>query len=209
MVADESQLPDRWTTIADEVRASIRVQRSEFIGIAFPCGAEEQFRKRLDEIQREYHDATHHCWAFTLFSSGEILTRNSDAGEPAGSAGRPIAMTIEGSGLSDMGIVVVRYYGGVKLGTGGLARAYRDAALAALADVSRVERAVTLRIAVKLPFARTAVAYRLIDPPDIALSAERHHAEGTTFVFDVRRGRLAALRQELIDQQIEVDDSSS
>src|SRR3954447_25472021 len=115
--------------------------------MAFPVSGEEAFFAELHAIEKTHFDATHHCWAFRLFA--EERTRSSDAGEPAGTAGEPILSTF--CGFYEGGVVVVRWYGGVKLGTGGLGRAYREAAAGAMAMAPVVERYVYSRVSVIVP----------------------------------------------------------
>jgi uncharacterized YigZ family protein len=197
-----SDLPDSYRTLREEAEARCRVQRSEFIGVAFPVSSESSFAARLAELQKSHFSATHHCWAYRLFDEGRQTGRSSDAGEPAGTAGRRILTAIESAGLADAGVVVIRYYGGVKLGTGGLARAYRDAAQQALREAPLEERLIYQRITVTVPFSRMNDAYRLIAPPDILVAGE-NYGEVNELAFDVRRSlagpftrRLETLRLE-------------
>jgi len=97
-------------------------------------------------VEKRHFDATHHCWAFRLFDG---RARSSDAGEPSGTAGKPIAMAIEGAGLHDVAVIVVRWVGGIKLGTGGLARAYGETAAAVLASAPLVDRYIYARFDVR------------------------------------------------------------
>ncbi len=122
---------DHYLTLTGRAAARIKVERSEFLGIAVPAATIGEFLEELVAAGKKHHDATHHCWAFRPFAGPD---RSSDAGEPNGTAGKPIANAIKGAGLHDTGVVVVRWYGGVKLGTGGLSRAYHDSAAAALRD---------------------------------------------------------------------------
>lgn len=197
------QLPDSYDTIASSHRASIKVSRSEFIGIAFPTSEEDSFFSELQRIEKEFFDATHHCWAFRLFDGGHDRTRSSDAGEPSGTAGKPILNAIVGSALSDVGVVVVRYYGGVKLGTGGLARAYRDAAQEVLNAVARETRYVYDEIRVEAPFSRINQLYRLVEPPRVLLHGEAF-GEPNVFTFRVRRSEAETFRDNLRKQQFVV-----
>lgn len=194
---------DSWTTLREEVRAAIRTQRSEFIGIAFPCASEETFQRQLAAIQREHFDATHHCWAWRLFAGAAPVARSSDAGEPSGSAGRPILGAIESADLYDVAVIVVRYYGGVKLGTGGLGRAYRDAAREALSTGDRLEQYLYERVTAEVPFSQISVPYRLLDPPHVTIESEEY-GERNLFTFRVRRSRRDALEQELVRQRFEI-----
>ena len=187
---------DCFETISAPQRHSLKIQRSEFIGVAFPIENDDAFFPQLTALQKEYFDATHHCWAFRLFEEGEIRGRSSDAGEPSGTAGKPILNAMVSAELANLGVVVVRYYGGVKLGTGGLARAYRDAAQAVLGDVARERRYLYEPIEVEVPFHHLSTAYRLVAPPDIVLRSEEF-AEKNVFRFDVRRSAVARFRAEL------------
>src|SRR4028119_1126266 len=116
---------DHYRTLAGPRELSHKIERSEFLGLAFPVTSEEEFFAVLERAQKKYFDATHHCWAFRLFA--ESRSRSSDAGEPSGTAGKPILAAIEGAALHDLGVIVVRWYGGIKLGTGGLGRGERGA----------------------------------------------------------------------------------
>ena len=104
---------------------------SRFIALAFPVETEEEVKARVAQIRKEYHDARHHCHAYRLGYKGDVW-RASDDGEPSGSAGRPILGQIDSAELSDVLVVVVRYFGGIKLGVPGLIRAYKTATADAL-----------------------------------------------------------------------------
>ena len=173
---------DHYRTIAAACEFRQKIERSDFLAIAVPVAAEEDLFAELARLQKRYFDATHHCWAFRLFDG---RARSSDAGEPSGTAGKPIAMAIEGAGLHDVGVIVIRWFGGIKLGTGGLARAYGDTAAGALAAAKPVDRYLYTRFEVVVPFSRLNDAYRLIDPPNVLLAGEEF-GETNVFRFDVR-----------------------
>jgi putative IMPACT (imprinted ancient) family translation regulator len=130
-------------------RREIRVLGSRFIAEAAPVGDEDAARSARRSFLDEFPDATHHCWALSLSTSLGERVLVDDAGEPAGTAGAPILQAIRGAGVTNALVVVARYFGGVKLGKGGLARAYRDAAKAAItsAGVSEAVPTVRLRLA--------------------------------------------------------------
>jgi uncharacterized YigZ family protein len=192
---------DHYRTIAARVEYSLKVERSEFLGIAFPVANEEEFFAQLAQAEKKHFDATHHCWAFRLFAEGESRQRSSDAGEPAGTAGKPIQSAIEGARLHDVGVIVVRWFGGVKLGTGGLSRAYRAAAAETLERTQPVDRYQYDRIDAVVPFDMLSVAYRLVKPPDVILAAERF-GEENVFSFDVRRSMAQRFRLELAEKRL-------
>src|SRR4051794_9945960 len=111
---------DHYRTPAAVAEFRQKIERSEFLGIVFPVSSEEQFFEELQRIEKRYFDATHHGWAFRLWGG---RTRSSDAGEPSGTAGKPILSAIEGADLFDCGVVGVRWDGGGEVGGGGRARA--------------------------------------------------------------------------------------
>ena len=153
----------------------------------------------MSSAKKKWFDATHHCWAFRLFAGGRA--RSSDAGEPSGSAGKPILAAIEGADFHDAGVIVVRWYGGVKLGTGGLSRAYRETAALALQEAKPLDRYVYTRIDVTVPYELLSVVYRLVHPPDIVLAEERF-GEETVFGFDVRAGGVEAFTKMLTEKRL-------
>jgi uncharacterized YigZ family protein len=191
---------DHYRTLTASAEARIKVERSEFLGVAFPVTSEEEFFAELARIEKKYFDATHHCWAFRLFSGRE---RSSDAGEPSGTAGKPILGAIDSAQLHDVAVVVVRWYGGVKLGTGGLARAYRESAATVLRNAKSEERFIYKRINVVVPFERLSDAYRLVHPPDVLLSGETY-GERNVFAFDVRASKADAFVAVMVEKRLEV-----
>jgi uncharacterized YigZ family protein len=197
-----SVLIDSFTTIAAPAEATLKIQRSEFIGLAIPCSSGTEFASQLQKIQKQYFDATHHCWAYRLFDDGKFSERSSDAGEPSGTAGRPMALAISSSEIADAGVIVVRYYGGVKLGTGGLARAYRDATHAALGAAEKRARFVYQSVAVHIPFDRINSAYRMVDVPDVRLEREEY-GEQNVFHYLVRLSHLDRFEHSLTEQRLE------
>jgi uncharacterized YigZ family protein len=190
---------DRYSTVAGRVEFRQKIERSDFLGFAFPVAEEHAFFAALDQIAKRHFDATHHCWAFRLFQ--DARSRSSDAGEPHGTAGRQILSAIEGANLFDVGVVVVRWFGGLKLGTGGLSRAYRHTAAETLRRADVVDRYVYDRLRVVVPFERLSDAYRMVDPPAVLLIEERF-GETNEFVFDVRRSRRTEFVQTLESRRL-------
>lgn len=124
----------------DRPVAEIEIKRSRFIACAARVVDEDAARGFLADIRASYPDARHHCSAYILrVEAANPVERSSDDGEPAGTAGQPMLEVLRGSGLQDVAVVVVRYFGGVKLGTGGLVRAYQGATRAVL-DSARTTR---------------------------------------------------------------------
>jgi len=124
-------MSDLYRTIQDTSKGIYKEKGSKFLAFAFPVETEEDIGKRLEELRKEYHDARHHCYAWRLGTDKERFRVNDD-GEPSGSAGNPIFNQIQSRELTNLLVVVVRYFGGTLLGVGGLIHAYRSAASDAL-----------------------------------------------------------------------------
>jgi uncharacterized YigZ family protein len=192
---------DHYRTLAASAEFRQKIDRSEFLGVAFPVETDEAFFAELAALTKRHYDATHLCWGFRLFANGEIRARSADAGEPSGTAGKPILSAIEGADVYDVAVVVVRWYGGVKLGTGGLSRAYRETASETLRAASIDHRYVYKRIRVAVPFDQLGVVYRLIDAPHVVLAAE-HFGESNEFDFDVRLSRAEEFGRLLTEKRL-------
>lgn len=190
---------DHYRTIAARTEFRHKIERSEFLGIAIPVTTEDAFFEELQRAQKQHFDATHHCWAYRLFTGAR--SRSSDAGEPSGTAGKPILTAIEGAAFHDVGVIVVRWYGGIKLGTGGLSRAYRDTAVETLRQVQIVNKLIYVRCKVVVPFDSLGVIYRLANPPDVVL-VEEHYGDENIFELDVRESQAAAFRKRLTELRL-------
>jgi uncharacterized YigZ family protein len=151
---------DPYPTLAGRGEAETRVRASRFLAVAAPVGSEEEARALLAERQRLHFDATHHCSAWRLHDG---VWRANDAGEPSGSAGAPILAAIDGAGLEDCAVVVTRYFGGTKLGVGGLIRAYGEAAALAVRGAPRRLATPADRVRVRYPYAHTAAVMRVME----------------------------------------------
>ncbi len=123
----EDRALDSYHTVYKGGTAEIVEKKSRFIAEVFPVSSEEEAMEYLEETRKKYWDARHHCWAYVT-GRNPASERMSDDGEPAGTAGKPILEVIRGRGLTDVFVVVTRYFGGTLLGTGGLVRAYTSAA---------------------------------------------------------------------------------
>ena len=156
----------RYPVPAEEIRREIIVVNSRFIASLAPAFNVEQARAFIARVKGEYPDASHHVPAYLIGSGQSVTAHCSDAGEPSGTAGRPALAVLQGSGLGDVVVVVTRYFGGTKLGTGGLVRAYSDAVRTVLADVSRAERVPTHTIMVELPYNLLERTRRLVSACD-------------------------------------------
>lgn len=132
-------IQDSYKSVASHSEGLFKDNGSRFIAHAYPVETEEEIKAIVDSLKKEYHDARHHCYAYRLGHLGDKFRANDD-GEPSGSAGRPILGQIDSAGLSDILVVVVRYFGGIKLGIPGLIRAYKTSTLDALEQAEIVEK---------------------------------------------------------------------
>ena len=139
MESTNSHIQDSYYSIPFTTRGLYKNKGSRFLSWAYPVETEESVKAILNDLRKEYHDARHHCYAYRLGWQGEQYRANDD-GEPSSSAGRPILGQIDSRGLSDVLVVVVRYFGGIKLGIPGLIKAYKTAAAEALDEAGKVEK---------------------------------------------------------------------
>lgn len=142
---------DLYQTVAAPAEAACRERSSKFLAWIYPVRDEEQIRGYLDALRKRFFDATHHCYAWRLGPKGEAFRANDD-GEPSGTAGKPILGQLLSNDLTDCLVVVVRYFGGTKLGVPGLIAAYREAAAAAIEAAQIVERTVDRIVTVDFPY---------------------------------------------------------
>ena len=169
---------------AARARAELRVVNSRFIADAAPAATVEDAKAFIAAIRAEMPDAAHHVFAYIVGHGATTTLGMTDDGEPPGTAGRPVMAVLNGSGLGDVVLVVTRYFGGTLLGTGGLVRAYGDAAKAVLSELPRAEKIDRSDLAIVLPYAAYEPARRL-------LAAHAGEVLDETFAADVMlRARL-------------------
>ena len=142
---------DVYKTIAAISKGSITEQRSKFISYALPVRTPEEVKEKIETFRKQYYDARHVCWAY-LLGAERLQFRINDDGEPSSTAGKPILGVINSHELTDVLIVVIRYFGGIKLGTSGLIIAYRAAALDAIANAKIIEKTINETISIKFTY---------------------------------------------------------
>ncbi len=150
-----------YLTIEAPAEAIYKEKSSKFLAFAYPVADEEEIRSRLEALRKRYYDATHHCYAWRLGPHGEAFRANDD-GEPSSTAGRPILGQLLSHETTDCLIVVVRYFGGTKLGVPGLIAAYKESAAEVLAAARMVQRTVDRRIAVNFSYAAMNNIMRIV-----------------------------------------------
>ena len=142
----------RYPIPAAETEAEIEVLKSRFIATLAPVFSVDEARAFVKQIRARYSDASHNVPAFLVGYGSSVTAHCNDDGEPSGTAGRPMLAVLQGSGLGDVAVVVTRYWGGTKLGTGGLVRAYGDAVKEVLAVTQRAEKVPTHMVLLALPY---------------------------------------------------------
>lgn len=154
-------MTDSYTTITDIAEGTYSELRSKFLAFAIPVRTADEALDRVAQYQKEYFDARHVCWAYRLGADGQEY-RSNDNGEPSGTAGKPILGQLISHDLSDVLLVVVRYFGGVKLGTSGLIVAYRTAASEALAAANKIERLVEQEMKLTFTYDHMNLVMRMV-----------------------------------------------
>jgi uncharacterized YigZ family protein len=181
---------------ARETRAEIRVANSRFIATLAPVFSVEAARSFIARIRAEFSGATHNVPAFVVGHGASVITHSSDDGEPSGTAGRPALAVLSGSGLGDAAVVVTRYFGGTKLGTGGLVRAYGDAVRAVLDVTPHARKVPTHLILLVSP-------YNWYDRLLLLIAAHGGQVEEQDFAADITlsmripAGRFPAFQEAL------------
>ena len=189
-------MTDSFLTLQTAGEAVYTEKRSKFYAFAYPVKCEEDVKQHVAALRKKFYDARHVCYAYALGHDG-MQTRCNDDGEPSGSAGKPILGQIRSVGLTRVLVVVVRYFGGVKLGTGGLAVAYKTAAADALAAATQVEQLVMERLVVEVPYADADTAMRFVREGEGEITARDYTTTSTLLTIEVRRSLLLPLRERL------------
>lgn len=186
---------DSYRTLAAPSEAALRELSSKFLAYAYPVQSEEQIRPILDELHKRYYDATHLCYAWRLGPHGETYRANDD-GEPSGTAGKPILGQLLSNNVTDALVVVVRYFGGTKLGVPGLIAAYREAAAEALAAAQIVEMTVDRTLVVCFPYLVMNDIMRVVKEQQPRIGAQTFD-NLCTMELTIRESRAAELSEKL------------
>lgn len=165
-------MADTYLTLARPSEAIFREKMSKFLAFAHPASTVEEAKAVIAQYQKKYFDARHVCWAYMLgFERTDF--QSNDNGEPSGTAGKPILGQINSFGLTDTVIVVVRYFGGIKLGTSGLIAAYREAARLSLEEAEIVERKVMKHISFTFPYLSMNDVMRLVKQSNLEILSQQ------------------------------------
>jgi uncharacterized YigZ family protein len=189
---------DSYLSLKEPVTAKITRKKSRFIALLYPITSEEEVPGIIEEVRHAYHDASHRCYAYRLMGESGPIVYTNDAGEPAGSAGGPILQQVEGKSLYDVLAVVVRYFGGKKLGLGGLIRAYADATKEALSAATLIEKHREVKLAITFPSEIGSRVMGLIHRYPTRVEEVAYDDEGRVLIA-IPPSRVERFTQELKD----------
>lgn len=202
---------DTYNALTQKGEAIYTEKRSKFYAFALPVETEEDVKKWLTEYRKKYYDARHACYAYALGTDGSI-TRANDDGEPSGTAGRPILGQIRSVNTTNTLVIVIRYFGGVKLGTGGLCVAYKTAAAAALADATIEEKIIKETVKMEVPYSDADTAMRFIREEGAEITARDYTATTTILSACIRqkdKEKLIERLEKILSLKIFKDDEEN
>jgi uncharacterized YigZ family protein len=190
---------DTYKTIKSQAEGLYKEKGSRFLAIAIPVSDQDAIKPILDKIRKEHHEARHHCYAYMIGHERKIWRVNDD-GEPSGTGGRPILGQINSNGLTNLIIVVSRYFGGTLLGVSGLINAYRSAAASALQNADQVERTLQEYYEITYPYISMNDVMKILKDEDIYQSRQSFSLECTIFInFRVSAKEKILLRLSRIE----------
>jgi len=187
---------DTYFSVVGESQSTYRDKASKFISFVFPVASEEEVKTSLEKLKKEYYNANHHCYAYRLGHPDEAVYRINDDGEPSGSAGKPIYGQILSRNLSDVLIVVVRYFGGTKLGIPGLIQAYRSAASDAISQNRIISKVMTSVIRITFPVLHMNDVMRILKQEKADIVSQEYEKE-YSILFSVRKAKIDRMKERL------------
>lgn len=188
-------MQDTYLTIEASGEGIYKEKMSRFLSFAVPVSSVGEAREYIELYKKEYYDARHVCWAY-MIGADRTCFRSNDNGEPSGTAGKPILGQINSNNLTDVLIVVVRYFGGIKLGTGGLIVAYRSAAAEAIASCNIVERLVEDVVRIRFEYPLMNDVMRIVKEEQPAVLSQSFDMD-CVMELKLRRSAIARLRSRL------------
>ena len=188
---------DDYTEPAGNGESSLRERGSKFLGYVFPVHTEAEMKQYLQQVKQLYPDATHHCYAVVMHPD-QSYQRSTDDGEPSNTAGRPILRAVLSAGLTNVLVIVVRYYGGTQLGIPGLIKAYGDAAQIALQQAGRVKKFVEDELLLSADFEHEQVIYRLTEKLGGKI-VQRDYSNDIKILVRIRRSEIVKCKKMLSD----------
>lgn len=186
---------DTYNTISALSEGIYTEKRSKFIAIAIPVSTIEEIKEHLDHYQKKYYDARHVCYAYMLGAERKDFRAN-DNGEPSGTAGKPILGQINSNELTDILLIVVRYFGGIKLGTSGLIVAYKAAAAEAIANANVIEKTVDEEVTVSFEYPLMNDIMRIVKEEEPAILSQTYDMD-CEMTLRIRKSKMPRLIERL------------
>jgi uncharacterized YigZ family protein len=188
-------MSDTYKTIIQPAEGYITEKKSKFISFVFPVKTAEEVKEIVDEYRKKYYDARHVCWAYMLGSDREDYRTNDD-GEPSGTAGRPILGQINSFELTNVLILVIRYFGGTLLGTSGLIKAYKEAAEDAIKNAEIVEKTIDETFTIRFEYLLLNDVMRVLKQFE-NVTWEQNFKESCTMKLSIRKSEFQRLHDSL------------
>lgn len=165
-------IADTYKSVKEPCQGLFKDKGSRFIAYLYSVTSEDQVKPLLDAIKKEHHAARHHCYSYRIGHNGATFRANDD-GEPSGTAGRPILGAIDSAGLSDVVVIVVRYFGGILLGVPGLINAYREATRDAIANATVIEKTACRRIEINFDYLQMNDVQKLLKSENLTIVSQQ------------------------------------
>lgn len=191
---------DTYLTLSAPAHGLYKEKGSKFLSFAYPVETEQEIKEIIEKLRKEYYDARHHCYAYVLGYRQEVYRANDD-GEPSSTAGKPIHGQILSYGLTNVLVVVVRYFGGTKLGTSGLINAYKTATDDALAQAKTVEKTVMRSYELRFPYEQMNQVMRIVKDLRLQVLGQEADSECRMRVA-VRLSDCARCEEKWVDARI-------
>lgn len=198
-----ASLSDTYKTIAAPSEGLYKEKGSKFLAFAYPVQTESKIKEHLESLRKQYYDARHHCYAYVLGPRQEVYRANDD-GEPSATAGRPIHGQILSQGLTDVLVVVVRYFGGTKLGTSGLINAYKTATLDALQQAEVIEKIVMQRYRIRFPYEQMNQVMRIVKDLQLQVVEQQSDLQ-CVLVLAVRLSESQRCYDKFVEERFEIE----
>jgi uncharacterized YigZ family protein len=180
-----SEIKDSYKTIKTPSEGFFKDRGSKFFGYTYPITSEQELKLKIEELKKEHHTARHHCYAYRLKQDYSVYRANDD-GEPTNAAGKPILGQIDAKELTNVGVVVVRYFGGTKLGVGGMMNAYKTAALEALNNAEIIECTIDEEFEISFGYPEMNTVMRFIKDLGLEIKSQKMEMD-CKIIFAIRK----------------------
>ena len=181
-------------TIKEDTTAEIVEKKSKFIANVFYIESQEEAEEKIKMVGKKYFDARHNCYAYSIFTKNGIVNKFSDDGEPSGTAGAPMLNILTGKGITNVLVVVTRYFGGILLGTGGLVRAYTGATQEALENASIIEKDLGIEAEIEVSYSDLEKCKYYLNQKDIIIT-DSEYSENIKLKIETTEEKLNEIEE--------------